>query len=87
MVFFLFLYLEITLQNFKQVVDADIIYIHWAIGGFLNLNNYEQIFKLNKPVIIFMHDMWTITGGCHHSFECEKYKTGCFDCQNFSKKN
>jgi len=75
-----------NITKLKQIIDADIIYIHWAIGGFLNLGNYEQIFKLNKPVIIFMHDMWTITGGCHHSFECEKYKTGCFDCQIFENK-
>jgi glycosyltransferase involved in cell wall biosynthesis len=27
-----------------------------------------------------MHDMWNITGGCHHSFTCEKYKSHCFDC-------
>lgn len=84
--FFSFPLLGNNIAKLKQVIDADIIYIHWAIGGFLNLGNYEQIFKLNKPVIIFMHDMWTITGGCHHSFECDKYKTGCFDCQIFENK-
>lgn len=76
-----------NISKLKQVIEADIIYIHWAIGGFLNLKNFEQIFKLNKPVIIFMHDMWTITGGCHHSFECEKYKTGCNNCQIFSNNS
>ena len=69
----------------EEVKNADYIYIHWALGGFLNLANIEQLAKLGKPVIFFMHDMWTITGGCHHSFACEKYKSGCYNCQIFPK--
>jgi glycosyltransferase involved in cell wall biosynthesis len=30
--------------------------------------------------------MWNITGGCHHSFTCEKYKSHCFNCQVFPKQ-
>jgi glycosyltransferase involved in cell wall biosynthesis len=33
-----------------------------------------------------MHDMWPITGGCHHSFTCEKYRSACSRCQVFSEK-
>jgi glycosyltransferase involved in cell wall biosynthesis len=66
------------------VRNADVIYIHWALKGMLNFNSIEKIAKLNKPVIIYLHDMWNITGGCHHSFTCEKYKTeGCGDCPMF----
>lgn len=67
----------------KEIENADIIYLHWVLGGFLNFSNFEQIFNLKKPVIIFMHDMWWLTGGCHHSFECEKYKSHCYDCPIF----
>ena len=70
--------------------NADVIYIHWALNGFLNFNSIKKIAQLNKPVIIFLHDMWTVTGGCHHSFSCDKYKTtGCSSCYMFetSKKN
>ena len=70
----------------ELVKNADIIYLHWVQGGFLNLSNYRQIARLGKPVIIFMHDMWTITGGCHHSFSCEKYKTKCYNCPMFTSK-
>lgn len=72
------------------VKNADIIYIHWALKGLLNFKSIRQLARLNKPVIIFMHDMWNITGGCHHSFDCTKYKTeGCNSCPVFSepKKN
>ena len=74
-----------NVSRIKQVKEADIIYLHWIQGGFLNLKNIYQLAKLKKPIIFFMHDMWTITGGCHHSFSCEKYKSRCNDCQIFSK--
>jgi glycosyltransferase involved in cell wall biosynthesis len=69
----------------KEVKEADYIYVHWVLGGFLNLANIEQLAKLGKPVIFFMHDMWPITGGCHYSFSCEKYAIACYDCQIFPK--
>src|SRR5665648_222896 len=69
--------------HMEVVEKADIIYIHWALGGFLNFNSIKKLANLNKPIIIFMHDMWAITGGCHHSFTCEKYITECNDCQMF----
>jgi glycosyltransferase involved in cell wall biosynthesis len=72
-------------SHMKEVQNADYIYIHWALGGFLNLSDFEKLAKLAKPVFFFMHDMWNITGGCHHSFTCEKYKSHCFDCQVFPK--
>lgn len=73
-----------NLARIDEVRHADIIYIHWALKGFLNFRSIRQIARLNKPVIFFMHDMWNITGGCHHSFTCERYKTtGCNNCPMF----
>jgi glycosyltransferase involved in cell wall biosynthesis len=69
------------ISQLAEIQEADVIYIHWALYGFLNYNSLEKIAKLNKPVIIVMHDMWNITGGCHYSFTCDKYKTGCGNCQ------
>ena len=72
-------------SKMKEIKDADYIYIHWALGGFLNISSFEQLAKLGKPVIFFLHDMWSITGGCHRSFTCEKYKSHCSNCQVFPK--
>ena len=73
-----------NVARLEEVKNADVIYIHWALKGLLNLKSIEKIAQLNKPVIIFLHDMWNITGGCHHSFTCEKYKTeGCNNCPMF----
>lgn len=79
-----------NVTKLDEVKNADIIYIHWALKGLLNFKSVKQIAGLNKPVIVFLHDMWNITGGCHHSFTCEKYKTeGCNDCPMFptTKRN
>src|SRR5664280_852369 len=84
---FTFPILGTNVSHEKQIQAADVIYLHWIQGGFLNLSNIRQLAKMGKPVIFFMHDMWSITGGCHHSFTCEKYKTKCFDCQMFPKEN
>lgn len=68
------------------VKNADVIYLHWILGGFLNLKNIENILKLKKPVFVVMHDMWWITGGCHHSFECKKYQVQCYNCHIFQRE-
>ncbi|MFI5185154.1 MAG: hypothetical protein ACHQF0_00350 [Chitinophagales bacterium] len=73
-------------SKMAEVKAADFIYIHWVLNGFLNLRSIKQLARLNKPIIFFMHDMWPITGGCHHSFSCEKYKTRCNECQVFQDK-
>jgi len=82
---FSFPILGTDISRMDQLKEADIIYLHWVQGGFLNLSNIEKLAKLGKPMVIIMHDMWSITGGCHHSFMCEKYKTRCDHCQMFPK--
>lgn len=67
----------------KEVRQADVIYVHWILNGFLSIQGLEKLAQLQKPVIFIMHDMWTITGGCHHSFECEKFTVQCQNCQFF----
>ncbi len=71
------------ISKLPQIQQADYIILHWVLHGFLNIRNMEQLIKLGKPVIFFMHDMWTITGGCHYSLDCSKYKTKCSQCPAF----
>ncbi len=69
-----------NLHKSKLIKDADIIYIHWIGHNFLSIKGIYKILKLNKPTFIYMHDMWLITGGCHHSFKCNQYKRSCSNC-------
>ena len=74
------------LCEIKEIREADVIYIHWTGFGFLSIKGLAKILNLNKPTIIFMHDMWFITGGCHHSFECELFKSHCLQCSKIGNK-
>lgn len=68
------------LSDSEEVEKADIIIIHWINDYSISLKCIEKILKKGKPVYWFMHDMWPITGGCHHSFECSKFKDHCGKC-------
>jgi glycosyltransferase involved in cell wall biosynthesis len=72
-----------NIVRMDEVSKSDVIYLHWILGGFLNISSLEALAKIGKPIIFILHDMWSITGGCHHSFSCEKYKTMCSNCQMF----
>lgn len=76
-------YLSKGIADTPQVKDADVIYLHWICGGFLSLKDIEELAQTEKPIFFFMHDMWTLTGGCHHSFSCDRYKSGCENCPMF----
>lgn len=71
------------ISKHELIEKADIIYVHWILGGFLSVEGIEKLAKLNKPMIMVMHDMWTITGGCFHSFDCQKFLTHCGNCPIF----
>jgi len=76
-----------NLADLGPVKEADVIYLHWVQFGYLNLKNIGQLAKLGKPIVVILHDMWSITGGCHYSFDCNKYQNKCYDCQFFPGSN
>ncbi|MCH5234856.1 MAG: glycosyltransferase [Muribaculaceae bacterium] len=67
------------------VKEADAILINWVNQGMLSLKGFEKILKLGKPVICTMHDMWNLTGICHHAGKCINYKKECGECPLLEK--
>lgn len=74
-----------TLKNESEKLseytrDVDCIIIHWASEFF----SLTELSSLNIPkktkVIINLVDMRMLTGGCHFSYSCEKYKEQCIIC-------
>jgi len=65
------------------VQESDIIYLHWIAGMSLSEKDIKDLCNSNKLIVFFMHDMWDLTAGCHHSFECKQYMTGCKMCPMF----
>lgn len=73
-----------SIVNHKLVKQADVIYLHYVNSGFLNVSSILELLKTGKRVVWFLHDMWPLTGGCHHSFDCDKFTTHCGLCPQLS---
>lgn len=68
------------ISSHHSVEQADVIYVHWILNGFLSIESLIKLAKLGKPMVFVLHDMWTFTGGCHYSFDCRKYTNNCGNC-------
>jgi glycosyltransferase involved in cell wall biosynthesis len=69
----------------QQVNDLnpDIVHLHWVCNGFLKIESLPQ---LKKPIVWTFHDMWSFTGGCHYSLECDRYTNCCGSCPQLGSK-
>lgn len=63
------------------VTNADVIVLNWINQGTLSLDEIDKIARLGKPIVWWMHDMWCLTGACHHALECDHYKHQCGKCR------
>ena len=75
-----------TKRLIKKIKDfnPDIINIHNLHGYYVNIEMLFNFLKeYNKPVVMTLHDAWTMTGYCPHfdGIGCEKYQTKCEDCK------
>ena len=68
------------LHRRKEVLEADVLFLHWVNNNTLSLKGVSRILKLGKPTFWFMHDMFPISGGCHHALQCKGYQSDCRDC-------
>lgn len=60
--------------------EADIIHLHWINQGYISLNELQEIMALGKPIVWTLHDMWPVTGICHHARTCNRYTQSCGEC-------
>lgn len=63
------------------VKEADIVHLNWINQGVLSLNQIRSVIKSGKKIVWTMHDMWNMTGLCHHAEECKRFETPCL-CGN-----
>jgi len=66
--------------NLERLVDRfkpDVVNLHWVNGGIAGI---RAIGALQVPVVWTLHDMWTFTGGCHYSGDCNQYCESCALC-------
>ncbi|MDE6547725.1 MAG: glycosyltransferase [Muribaculaceae bacterium] len=75
----------LPLWSHPWVKDADAIFLGWVNQGMLSFKGLRKIIALNKPVVWIMHDMWNMTGICHHAEGCTGYLKECGDCPLLGK--
>ena len=70
------------IENLKEF-KPDIIHLHNLHGYYLDVEVlFKYLKQLDIPVILTLHDCWTMTGHCAHfdSIGCEQWKTCCKSC-------
>lgn len=66
-----------------------LIHCHNLHGSWLKDGGYFDLAALAgysriAPVVVTLHDAWMLSGHCAHSFECERWKTGCGECPDLT---
>ena len=70
----------LPLDRHPLVREADVICLNWVNQGMLSLRGLKRLLDLGKPVVWTMHDMWNMTGICHHAGECDGWQSHCGNC-------
>lgn len=60
-------------------IEADVLNFHNLHLFYFNYLAIPLLTK-SKPAIFTLHDMWSFTGHCAYSYDCERWKTGCGKC-------
>ena len=71
----------LPLHKHPWVREADVIALSWINQGLLSLSGIQKLAALGKPIVWTMHDMWCLTGICHHAQECRGFTESCGNCQ------
>lgn len=77
----------IDLSSHPDIIAADVIVLSWVNQGMVSMKNIRKFAQMGKPIVWIMHDMWNITGFCHHSLECDHYTRQCGACKFLKSDN
>lgn len=61
----------------------DIVHCHNLHGGYFDLRALSWLSR-QVPTVVTLHDAWLLSGHCAHSFECERWTTGCGGCPDLA---
>jgi glycosyltransferase involved in cell wall biosynthesis len=60
-------------------INSDILNFHVIHSGFFSYLAIPKLTK-EKPAIFTLHDMWSFTGHCAYSYDCDRWQYGCGNC-------
>jgi glycosyltransferase involved in cell wall biosynthesis len=62
-----------------QIMEADILNIH-KVEHFVDLPSLLRRLPPSKPIVITLHDLSPITGGCDYPGSCRRFEMSCGRC-------
>ena len=63
----------ISVIKHPLIEAADIVCLNWINQGFLSLKEIKRLSDCGKKIVWTMHDMWNMTGICHHAGDCNRF--------------
>ncbi|MDE6338407.1 MAG: glycosyltransferase [Muribaculaceae bacterium] len=79
----------LSLHKIPFVKEADIVCLNWVNQGLMSLRGVRELAETGKPIVWTMHDMWNMTGICHHAGDCRRFLAPdgeCGECPLLCKK-
>ena len=61
----------------------DVIHCHNLHGKYFDLRVLPTLSR-RFPLVLTLHDAWLLSGHCAHSFDCERWRTGCSKCPDLT---
>ena len=61
----------------------DVIQCHTIEGDYFDWTSLPVMAE-KSAVVLTMHNAWILTGLCHHSLGCDRWKKGCGECPQLS---
>lgn len=72
----------LPLHRIPFIKEADVICLNWVNQGMLSIKGLRKLASLGKPLVWTMHDMWNMTGICHHAGYCHNFLNPDGKCGN-----
>ncbi len=70
----------LNVHHHPWVKEADIVCLNWINQGLMGINGIKKLHRMRKKIVWTLHDMWALTGICHHAYECDHYLDRCGNC-------
>ena len=76
------------IERFISTYEPDIVHVHCPNSHSVDLFGLISFLRRKCiKTVITLHAEFFYTGCCDHAYDCEKWKTGCYACENIVEAN